>query len=121
MTGFIGLACEGIPNYLHNKRQKALQKAFIAMEKEVNSERNTIFHLEDSMVMYDIYNSEMIEKLINMIHHMHNKTNWNEILVGKLNYWYQWYLSEGAIHYTKNSILYIVTLREKYTKCMEIL
>ena len=33
MTGFIGLAYEGISNYLCNKRQDALQKAFDAMEK----------------------------------------------------------------------------------------
>ena len=38
------------------------------------------------MVMYGIYNAETIEKLINMIHNMHNKTTWNEkLFVGKLN------------------------------------
>ena len=67
------------------------------------------------MVMYDIYNSEMTEKLINMIQYMHNKTPWNEKLFsGKLNNWFQWYISEeGAIYYAINSILYIATLREK--------
>ena len=47
---------------------------------------------------------------------MHNKTTWNEkLFVGKLNNWYQWYLSvEGAVHYTINSILYIDTFRKKY-------
>ena len=43
VTGFIGLANEGISSYLHNKRQKALQRVFIAMEKWVNLERNKIF------------------------------------------------------------------------------
>ena len=74
------------------------------------------------MVMYSIYNSETIEKkLINTIHHMHNKTTRNEnLFVGKLNKWYQWYLSEeGALHYAINSILYITTLREKYIKIYE--
>ena len=47
------------------------------------------------MVMYDNYNSKTIEKLINTIHHMHNKTTWNEdLFVGKLMYWYHWYLSK---------------------------
>ena len=66
--------------------------------------------------MYGIYSSEMIEKLINMIQHMHNKMTWNEKLsADKLNNWYQWYLSEeGSVHYAINSILYITTLREKY-------
>ena len=62
-TGFIDLAYDGIFGYLHFKRQRA----FIAMEKQVNLERDNIFHLEDSMVMYGIYNAETIEKLINMI------------------------------------------------------
>ena len=119
VTGFIGLAYEGISSYLHNKRQKALQRAFIAVEKQVNLERNKIFHFEDQLVMYGICNSETIEKLINMIQHIHNKT-WNEkLFVGKLNNWYYWYLSEGALHYAINSILYITTLREKYIKLYE--
>ena len=55
------------------------------------------------------------------MHHMHNKTTWNEnLFVGKLNHWYQWYLSEGAVHYAVNLILYITILRVKYVlKCMK--
>ena len=75
VTCFIGLAYKGIFSYLQNKGQKALKKAFIAMEKQVNLERNKSFHLEDSMVMNGIYNLETIEKFIYMIHHMHNKNN----------------------------------------------
>ena len=32
VTCFIRLAYEGISSYLHNRRQKALKKAFLAME-----------------------------------------------------------------------------------------
>ena len=80
------------------------------MEKQVNLERDKIFHLEDSMIMYGIYNGEMIEKLINMMHNIPIKTTWNErLFVGKLNNWYYWYLSmERAVHYVINSI-YILT------------
>ena len=60
------------------------------MENQVNLERNNIFHLEDSMVMYGTYNSETIEKLINTIQKIHNKTTWNDnLFVGKLNKFYQ--------------------------------
>ena len=34
ITGFIGLAYEGISSYLHNKRQKSLHRAFIAMDNK---------------------------------------------------------------------------------------
>ena len=67
--------------------------------------------------MYCIYKPETIQKLIHMIHHMHIKTTWNEnLFVGKLNHWYQWYLSEGVVPYAINSILYVTTLRGKYFK-----
>ena len=92
---FIGLADEGISSYLLNKRQKVLKKACIAMENEVNLERNQNFCVEDSIVMYGIYNSNTLEKLINTVHKMHNKTTWNgKLFAGKLNNWYQWYLSK---------------------------
>ena len=82
VTFFIGLVYEGISSYLHNKRQKALKKAFVAMENQVNLQRNKIFHLKNLMVMYGIYNSDMLEKLTDTEHKMHNKTTWNEKLCG---------------------------------------
>ena len=91
------------------------------MENQVNLERNKIFHLEDSVIMYGIYNSEMIEKLIKTIQKIHNETTGNEnLLVGKLKYWYQWYLpEEGVVHYAINSPMHINTLRQKDIKMYE--
>ena len=67
VIGFIGLAYEEISSYLHNKRQKDLQKAFDVMERNVNLERNKVFHVENSMVIYCIYNAETIEKLVSTL------------------------------------------------------
>ena len=47
------------------------------MNKRVNIERNRVFHLEDSMIMYGIYN---VEKLIQMVHKMNNRSVWFERL-----------------------------------------
>ena len=58
------MAYEGISSYLHNKWQKDMHQAFIAKEKKVDLQQNKIIHLENSMVMYGIYNSETLEKLI---------------------------------------------------------
>ena len=44
------------------------------MENQVNLQRNQIFHLGDSMVMYGIYNLDTLEKLISTVHKMCNKT-----------------------------------------------
>ena len=58
ITGFIGLAYDGISSFLHHKRQKALHKAVHAIDNKVDLQCNKIFHLEDSMVMYGVYNSD---------------------------------------------------------------
>ena len=73
-----------------------------------------IFHLEDSMVMYDIYNSDTLEKLVNTVHNMYNRTTLNEkLFAGKFNHWYNWYLSENGIgHYAINSLLFITNARK---------
>ena len=77
ITGFIGLAHEGISSFLHYKRQKALHKAVLAMEKKVDIQHNKNLHLEDSAVMYGIYNSDTLEDLINTVHRLHNQSTWN--------------------------------------------
>ena len=62
----------------------------MAMDNQVNLERNNIYHLKCSMVMYGIYNSDTLEKLIDTVCKMHHKTTWNEkLFVSKLNNWYQ--------------------------------
>ena len=45
-----------------------MHKAFIAMEKKADLQHNKTVHLENSMVMYGIYNSETFEKLIKTVH-----------------------------------------------------
>ena len=60
----------------------------MAIDNQVNQQRNKIFLLEDSMVMYDIYNLNTLEKLFDTVHKMHIKTTWDvKLFVGKLNNW----------------------------------
>ena len=50
------------------------------------------------MVVYGIYNLETLEKLINTVHKMHNNTTPNEnLFVGKLNSWDNWYLNKEPL------------------------
>ena len=65
ITDFIGLVYKCISSYLHNKRQNAFHKPIEAMGNKINLQCNKIIHLEDSMIIYGIYNSETLEKLIN--------------------------------------------------------
>ena len=121
ITGFIGLPYEGISSFLHHRRQKALQKAVNVMKDKVDIQCNKIFHLEDSMVMYGVYNSDTLEDLIKTVHKLHNTTTWNEKLFsGQIKDWYHWYLTTRGINqYAINSILFLTTVREKYVKMYE--
>ena len=58
ISGFIGLAYEGISSFLQHKREKALQQAMHTVSKKISIEQNRVFHLEDSMIMYGVYNVE---------------------------------------------------------------
>ena len=53
---------EGISSFLHYKRCKALQKAVKAMSISTEAHRNKLMHLENSLIMYRVYNAETLKK-----------------------------------------------------------
>ena len=117
----IGLAYEGISSFLHHKRHKALHKAVAVMNKKTSIQCNRIHHLEDTMIMYGVYNSETLTDLIDTVHRMQNFTTWNEkTFAGKLHDWIEIYAQgEGMCNYAINSVLFLTTIREKYVKMYE--
>ena len=72
VSSFIGLAYEDISSFLHHKQNKALHKAVKAMDNKATIQHNKLMQLENSMLMYGIYNAETLEKLINTVHNIHN-------------------------------------------------
>ena len=72
VSSFLGLAYEGISSFLHHKQNKALQKAVRAMDSKTTIQHNKLIQLENSVLMYGIYNAEMLEKLIYTVHNIHN-------------------------------------------------
>ena len=85
-SSVIGLAYEGMSSFLHHKRHKALHKAVVVMNKKNDVQRNRIHHLEDTMIMYGVYNSDTLTDLIDTVHRMQNFTTWNEkTFAGKLH------------------------------------
>ena len=117
----IGLAYEGISSFLHNKRHKALHKAVAVINKKTNIQHNRINHLEDTMIMYGVYNSDTLTDLIDKVHTMQNFTTWNEkTFTGKLHDWMEIYAQDRGVHiYAINSVLFLTTVREKYMKMYE--
>ena len=63
------------------------------MENKINLQHKKIIHLEGSMIMYGIYNSETLKKSIDTVHKIHDSTTPNEkLFASKLDSWYNWYL-----------------------------
>ena len=120
-SSVIGLVYEGISSFLHHNRHKALHKAVKVMEKKTDLQCNKIHHLEDTMIMYSVYNSDTLTELIDTVHKMQNTTTWKEkTFAGKLNHMYKLYLNEEVVHhFAINSVLFLTTIREKYVKMYE--
>ena len=73
------------------------------------------------MIMYGVYNVDTLEKLIQMVHKMNNRSVWYERLyAGQVNKWFEMYsASQGANYYAIHSLLYLRTIQEKYIKMYE--
>ena len=70
------------------------------------------------MIMYGVYNVDTLEKLIQMVHKMNNRSIWYEKLYARhVNKWFEMYsASQGANYYAIHSLLYLRTIQEKYIK-----
>ena len=120
-SSVIFLAYEGISGFLHHKRHKALHKAVAVMNKKTNVQHNRMHHLEDTMIIYGVYNSDTLTDLIDTVHRMQNFTTWNEkTFAGKLHDWMEIYSQDEGMHnYAINSVLFLTAVREKYVKMYE--
>ena len=72
ISGFLGLTFEGISSFLHHRRHNALQKAVKAMSVAMDTQRNKLMHLENSLIMYGVYNVETLSKLVKTAHIVNN-------------------------------------------------
>ena len=51
---------------------------------EATIQCNKLMQLENSMLMYGVYNTETLEKLINTVHHIHkSKSSHDRLFVGQ--------------------------------------
>ena len=118
VSSFIGLAYEGISSFLQHKQNDALHKSVNAMNNKANIQCNKLMKLDDTMLMYGIYNAETLEKLSKSVHEIHNITSSHEkLFAGKHNHFVFRILyahSLGLQHYSTNSLLYLRIIQDKY-------
>ena len=50
------------------------------MDNKANIQWNKLMQLDNSMLMYSIYNAETLKKLISTVHNIHNTTSSHERL-----------------------------------------
>ena len=57
------------------------------MNSKTTIQLNKLKQLENLMLIYGIYNAEMLEKPINTVHHIHNTTSSHErLFAGEQNF-----------------------------------
>ena len=117
VSGFIGLAYGGISSFLQRKCENALQRAINAMGNEASIQCNRLMKLDDTMLMYGIYNVETLEKLINTVHEIHNVTSSHEkLFAGECNPTLFRMLYTDALgiqQYATNSLLFLRIIQDK--------
>ena len=91
------------------------------MNKKTDIQCNRIHHLEDTMIMYGVYNSETLTDLIDTVHRRQTFTTRNEkTFAGKLHDWMEIYSQDEGMHnYTINFVLFLTKIREKYVNMYE--
>ena len=118
VSSFIGLAYEGISSFLLQKHKSALHKAVNAMSNQANIQHHKLMKLDNTVLMYGIYNSETFEKLINTVHEIHNVTSSHEkLFAGEHNpsLFRMLYMDAlGIQQYAINSLLLLRIIQDKY-------
>ena len=88
------------------------------MDNKATIQCNKLVQLENSMLMYGVYNAETLEKLINTVHNIHHTTSSHERLFAgqhsSLTLKSLYAHSLSLHHYSINSLLYLRTIQDKY-------
>ena len=91
------------------------------MSISTDAQRNKLMHLENTLVMYGIYNTETLENLVKTVHALHSRQTLHKgLFAGQTSAAYQAYLQMhgkcSIQHYAVNSMLYLGIMKDKYMK-----
>ena len=85
----------------------------------MDAQRNKVMHLENSLVMYGIYNAETLERLVKTVQVIHSRQSLIENLFTGLTAaafeaYLQMHVVHSIQHYMINSMLYLQRIQNKY-------
>ena len=67
-------------------------KAVSAMSNKTDIQINKLMHLENTLVMYGIYNAETLERRVKTVHMLHSRqTMYESLFSGKMSAAYEYY------------------------------
>ena len=89
------------------------------MSISMDVQRNKIMHLENSLIMYGVYNVETLDTLVKTAHVLHSQQSLTEnLFAGQAAAAYKIYSQMnnacGIQHYTISSLLYLHTIKDKH-------
>ena len=88
------------------------------MNNQANIQHNKLMKLDNTMLMYGIYNAGTSEKLIRTVHEIHNTTSSHEkLFAGEYNHSLFRMLYTDALgmqQYATNSLLFLRIIQDKY-------
>ena len=97
----------------------------IAMDSEDEFQCNKLLKLDNTMLMYRIYNAETLEKLINTVQELHNVTSLHEnLFAGEHNptlFRILYMNALGVQQYAFNSLLFLRIVQDKYISLYRVL
>ena len=73
VTGLITLAVESLGSYLHNKQEKWINDAVLAMREDNTAVQNMLQQYSNDFLMYGLYNVETLEKVIQTVNSFHHR------------------------------------------------
>ena len=88
----------------------------IALRNQQNFQMNRLEYLEEAMTLKGIYNTNIIDKIVDAINQLHKNIFYHEKkITGKISHWYkkkyyEWRISNLIL----NSLLYLQDLQMKY-------
>ena len=104
--------------FFRKKHNNALQKAMTAMNDESEFQCNKLLKLDNTILMYGIYNAKTLEKLINTVQELHKVTSSHErLFAGEHNpaLFRMLYMNAlGIQQYTFHSLFFLRIVQDKY-------
>ena len=88
------------------------------MSNQATMQCNKLMKLDNTMLMYGIYNAKTLEKLIDTVHEIHNVTSSHEKLFAGEHNWALFRMlytdALGIQQYAINSLLFLRVVQDKY-------